>query len=296
MKIGNLRIGHRPHLAERYEYLKGRSYDHFKVRPLSTTIGGEIQDAQLARLDAGGIADVRQALLDFRVLFFRDQELTIQEHKAFAENFGPIEEHPFIPSKDGHPDVTRFEKGPKMIGVENQWHSDVSWREVPSFGSVLRAVEVPDVGGDTLFADMVAAYECLDDAMKARLDGLYAIHDFASSFGLLLSAEEREEKRKEFPPARHPVVRTNPDTGERCLYVNAIFTSHIEGMERAESDALLQELYAEAHIPEIQVRFRWEKDSVAFWDNRMVQHYAANDYWPRRRVMERVTIIGERPI
>jgi taurine dioxygenase len=132
--------------------------------------------------------------------------------------------------------------------------------------------------------------------MKARLDGLYAIHDFASSFGLLLSAEEREEKRKEFPPARHPVVRTNPDTGERCLYVNAIFTSHIEGMERAESDALLQELYAEAHIPEIQVRFRWEKDSVAFWDNRMVQHYAANDYWPRRRVMERVTIIGERPI
>jgi taurine dioxygenase len=296
MMIGKLRVGSRPHLAERYEFLKGRSYDHFKVRPLSTTIGGEVQGAQLARLDAKGIADVRQALLDYRVLFFRDQELTIQEHKAFAEQFGPIEEHPFIPSKDGHPDVIRFEKGPELIGVENQWHSDVSWREVPSFGSVLRAVEVPDVGGDTLFADMVAAYECLSDEMKARLEGLTAVHDFANSFGLALSAEDREAKRKEFPPARHPVVRTSPDTGERCLYVNSIFTSHIEGMEREESDALLEELYAEAQFPEIQVRFQWEKDSVAFWDNRMVQHYAANDYWPRRRVMERVTIIGDRPI
>ncbi len=296
MKLGMSRMGKRPHLAERYEYLSTRSYDHFKVRPLSTTIGGEVEGAQLARLDAAGIADVRRALLDFRVLFFRDQELTIQEHKAFAERFGPIEEHPFIPSKDGHPDVIRFEKGPDQIGYENQWHSDVSWREVPSFGSVLRAVEVPEVGGDTLFADMVAAYACLSDETKRRIEGRHAIHDFVHSFGLALAPEERERRRQEFPPARHPVVRTNPDTGERCLYVNAIFTSHIEGMERAESDALLAELCAEAHVPEIQVRFRWEKDSVAFWDNRMVQHYAVNDYWPRRRVMERVTIIGERPV
>lgn len=296
MKIGTIRVGKRPYLAERYAYLSGRTYDHFKVRPLAPTIGAEVEGVQLARLDAAGIADVRRALLDFRVVFFREQELTIQEHKAFAERFGEIEEHPFIPSKNGHPDVIRFEKGPELVGVENQWHSDVSWREVPSFGSVLRAVEVPAVGGDTLFADMVAAYECLSDRMKERLEGLVAVHDFVNSFGLALSSEEREKRREEFPPARHPVVRTSPDTGERCLYVNAIFTSHIEGMERAESDALLAELYAEAHVPEYQVRFRWEKDSVAFWDNRMVQHYAANDYWPRGRVMERVTIIGERPI
>jgi taurine dioxygenase len=289
-------MGPRPYLAQRDEYLSARSYDHIKVRRLGYSIGAIIEDVQLARIDDDALADVRQALLDHRVIFFRNQDLTIEQHRVFAERFGEIEEHPFLPSKDGNPDVIRFEKDTDQAGYENQWHSDVSWREVPSFGSVLRAVEVPDRGGDTLFADMIAAYECLDDEMKARLEGLIAVHDFVNSFGLMLSDDEREQQRVKYPPARHPVVRTSPDTGERCLYVNAIFTSHIEGMDRDDSDALLEELCAEARTPEIQVRFEWEKDSVAFWDNRMVQHYAANDYWPKRRVMERVTVIGERPV
>ncbi len=293
--LSRLKVGPRPYLANRFEELESIHFDTFKVKRLGVTLGAEIEGVQLARLDDATLEDVRRALLAFKVVFFRDQDLTIEQHKAFAQRFGEIEEHPFLPSKDGNADVIRFEKSDEVAGYENQWHSDVSWREVPSLGSVLRAVEVPDVGGDTLFCDMVAAYECLDDETKERIDDLVCVHDFMNSFGMLLSEEEREKRRAEFPPARHPLVRTCPETGEKCLYVNAIFTSHIEGMAPDESEALLSDLVREATYPEYQVRFKWEKDSVAFWDNRVTQHYAVNDYWPRRRVMERVTIIGERP-
>lgn len=295
MLINKVKVGPRPYLAERHAHLESLSFDRIKVRRMGACLGGLVEGVQLAQLDDETFDDLRRALMEYRVLFFRDQDLSIEQHRVFAERFGEIEDHPFLPAKDGNPDVIRFEKGADTAGYENQWHSDVSWREVPSLGSVLRAVEVPEVGGDTLFADMVAAYECLSDEMKERIDGLTAVHDFINSFGALLTEDEREERRQEFPPARHPLVRTNPDTGEKCLYANAIFTSHVEGMEREESDALLRDLCLEAWYPEIQVRFTWENDSVAFWDNRVTQHYAVNDYWPRRRVMERVTIIGERP-
>jgi len=209
--------------------------------------------------------------------------------------FGELEEHPFLPATEGHGHVIRFEKGADVAGVENVWHSDVSWREAPSLGSVLRCVETPSAGGDTLFADMVAAYEGLPDAVKQRIEGLRAVHDFTRSFGLGLPPEELAERRRQFPPVEHPVVRTHPVTGCRILYVNAIFTSHITGLEREESDRLLDLLFRQAAVPEYQCRLRWEKDAVAFWDNRAVQHYAASDYWPERRVMERVTIVGDRP-
>jgi taurine dioxygenase len=163
-------------------------------------------------------------------------------------------------------------------------------------GSVLRAIEVPATGGDTLFSDMVAAYEGLPDALREQLDGMKAVHDFTFSFGLGLDDKERAEKQKEFPPVEHPLVRTHPATGKKALYCCRVFTSHIVGMEREESDALLDRLYSEATVPEYQCRFHWEKDSVAFWDNRVVQHYASNDYWPQRRVMERAAIVGERPV
>jgi len=293
--LSRVKVGPRPYLAQRFDELEATSFDKFKVTRMGVSIGAVIEGVQLGRLDDDTVDDIRRALMAYKVVFFRDQDLTIDQHKDFARRFGEIEEHPFLSPKDGHPDVIRFEKSQDVAGYENQWHSDVSWREVPSLGSVLRAVEVPAVGGDTLFADMVAAYECLSDDMKERIDGLVAVHDFVNSFGMLLSEEEREQKRAEYPAARHPLVRTNPDTGEKCLYVNAIFTSHIEGMAAEESEALLAELVREAHSPEYQVRFKWQNDSVAFWDNRVTQHYAANDYWPRRRVMERVTIIGERP-
>jgi taurine dioxygenase len=230
------------------------------------------------------------------VIFFRDQDVSSEQHMAFAKRFGELEEHPFIPSDAPDMEVIRFDKDDKIAGVENLWHSDVSWRAIPSFGSILRAHVVPDVGGDTLFADMVAAYECLDEETKALIEGKRAVNDFTQSFGMMLSPEELIEQQKKFPAVDHPLVRTSPDTGERSLYANAVFTSHILGMDREESDALLARLFLEASVPEYQCRFRWQPHSIAFWDNRVVQHYAANDYWPQHRQMDRVTIIGDRPV
>jgi len=291
----HVRPGPRPALDARSRELDALRFERIRPRRVGATIGAEVEGVDLAKVDDATFQELRRALLAYRVLFFRDQDITVAQHRAFAERFGPLEDHPFIPSKDGNPDVIRFQKSEDVVGVENIWHSDVSWRQVPSLGSVLRAVEVPPIGGDTLFSDMVAAYECLDDGWKRRIEGLKAVHDFVQSFGLALPPEELEEKRREFPPALHPVVRTNPETGSKSLYVNPIFTSHIEGVSPEESEEILDFLYAQAWVPEYQARFHWEKDSVAFWDNRQVQHYAANDYWPHARVMERITIIGERP-
>ena len=228
-------------------------------------------------------------------MFFRDQQIDAQQQIAFGRRFGDLEEHPFLAATE-HDEVVRFEKSEEVGGYENLWHSDVSWREVPALGSVLRAIEVPEVGGDTLFTDMIAAYEGLDDEIRERIDGLTASHDFSHSFGRAMSSEELAEKQKEFPAVSHPVVRTHPETGRKILYVNSIFTAHIEGVAEEESTYLLELLGRQAMVPEYQCRFRWQNDSVAFWDNRAVQHYAASDYWPHRRVMERIAIIGDRPV
>jgi taurine dioxygenase len=202
--------------------------------------------------------------------------------------------HPFLPAGEV-PEVVRFDKGPNESGYENIWHSDVSWRLEPSLGSVLRCITPAQRGGDTLWADMYMAYQCLDDETKQRIESLRAVHDFTASFGLGMDADKLSEMREKYPPAEHPIVRTHPRTGRRLLYVNEVFTTHIVGLEADESAALLAHLSAQARIPEYQCRFRWEADSVAFWDNRCTQHYAVSDYAPQRRVMERATIIGDRP-
>lgn len=289
------RLGPRDFLHKQQEALERVPYERISLRPLSPTIGAEIEGVDLGSLDDDSFAEIERAHLDYKVIFFRNQDITTEQHLAFARRFGDLEEHPFLAAKQGYDKIVRFAKSDAVKGVENIWHSDVSWREVPSLGSVLRALEVPRIGGDTLFSDMIAAYEGLDDALKSQLEGLRAVNDFTHSFGLAMKPEELAEKRKQFPPAEHPVVRTHPVTGRKSLYVNAIFTSHIVGMDPEQSDRLLELLYAQAAIPEYQCRFRWEKNSVAFWDNRSVQHYAASDYWPQPRVMERVTIIGDRP-
>jgi len=175
------------------------------------------------------------------------------------------------------------------------WHSDVSWREVPSLGSVLRALEVPPFGGDTLWCDMYAAYEGLPATIRDRIDGLDAVHDFSTSFGALMEPDALAEMQQRYPAVRHPIVRTHPDTGRKLLYVNAIFTTHIPDLDPEEGDALLERLFAQARVPEYQCRFHWEAGSLAFWDNRSTQHYACSDYYPSVRVMERATIIGDRP-
>jgi taurine dioxygenase len=292
----SLRPGPRPHLRRESERLAALRFERIDVRPCSPTIGAEIRGVQLARLDDATFEEVRRAWLEYKVIFLREQQCDADEQMAFAGRFGELEIHPFLPANASHDEIIRFEKGEDTAGYENLWHSDVSWREVPSLGSVLRCIEAPPRGGDTLFADMIAAYEGLPDEVRGRIDGAVAVHDFMHSFGLAMDDAQREEKRKQFPPARHPVVRTHPETGRKILYVNPIFTSHIEGMTRDESDALLDFLYRQATVPEYQCRFHWEPGSVAFWDNRAVQHYASNDYWPERRVMERVTVIGERPV
>jgi taurine dioxygenase len=271
-----------------------------EVRPLTPTIGAEIFGVDLRRpLDAGTLKDMRAALLDWKVLFFRDQDITTEQHLDFARNFGALEVHPFAPQKPGYPEVLAITHDRERPGKENTWHSDVTWRLEPSLGSILRSLEIPAVGGDTLFADMYAAYDGLSDEVKARIEGRTAIHDFAHfRVGLRKrgkSEAEIEEYNKAYPPAEHPVVRTHPETGRKGIYVNAAFTQYIVGMERAESDALLKHLYAQAAIPEYQCRFRWGVNSIAFWDNRASQHYAVSDYWPAVRRMERVTIIGDKP-
>ena len=270
------------------------------LSPLTPTIGAEVSGVDLTRpLDTPTVGAIRQALLDWKVLFFRDQDLTTEEHLAFARQFGELEVHPFAPHKPHHPEVLAITHDKDNKGRENTWHSDVTWRLEPSLGSVLRAVEVPLVGGDTLFADMYAAYDGLSDEVKARIEGAVAIHDFAHFRAAMRrrgkTEAEIEAMNQLYPMVEHPVVRTHPETGRKAIYVNAAFTQSIVGMERAESDALLAHLYAQAAIPEYQCRFRWEPNAIAFWDNRASQHYAASDYWPAVRRMERVTIIGDRP-
>lgn len=287
-------VGPRPHLDARRAEYRSRSYQHIDLMPLNSTIGAEIRNVQLADLNEAEFAEIEQAFYDYKVVFFRDQELSQEQHLEFASRFGELEAHPFLPA-GANEAVVRFEKSEDVKGYENQWHTDVSWRARPALGSVLRAIEVPSYGGDTLFADMAAAYEGLPEDLRERIDDLHAVHDFMFAFGLALPDDEREKKRAEFPPARHPLVRTHPVTGTRSIYACRVFTSHIEGISRQDSDALLNRLYDEALVPEYQCRFKWEANSVAFWDNRVVQHYASNDYWPQRRVMERAAITGERP-
>jgi len=270
-------------------------FTRFQTQKLTPTIGAEIHGVDLSEdLDEAVVRDLRSALLEHKVIFFRNQSITPAQHIRFARRFGPLEIHPATPKDQPNPEVLRIAHGPTSRGRENAWHSDVTWRPEPSLGSILRAVEIPPVGGDTLFCDMYAAYDSLSPAMKAWVCELSAVHDIARVFAGRLG-EDAASLHKTFPPQTHPVVRTHPETGRRALYVNTAFTARIEGLSPKESDWLLAHLYSQAAAPEHQCRFRWATDSIAFWDNRASQHYAASDYFPAVRIMERVTIAGDRP-
>ena len=282
------------------QLVRSLEIEDLTILPMTPTIGAEVEGIDLSRpLDASTVSALRRALLDWKVLFFRDQDITTDQHLAFARNFGDLEVHPFAPQKPGYPEVLAITHDANSRGKENTWHSDVTWRLEPSLGSILRALEIPPVGGDTLFADMYAAYDGLKDEVKARLEGRVAVHDFVNfRKGMRkrgVSEEEIAAFDRQYPKVEHPVIRTHPETGRKAIYVNAGFTQHIVGMEKAESDALLTHLYAQAAIPEYQCRFRWTPNAIAFWDNRASQHYAASDYFPAVRRMERVTVVGDRP-
>jgi len=273
----------------------------FVISPLTPRIGAEIDGVDLRRPISDDLCGtIRQALLDHKVLFFRNQDITTEQHLDFARRFGALEVHPFAPQKPGYPEILAITHDRDHPGRENTWHSDVTWRQEPSLGSILRSLEIPPMGGDTLFADMAAAYDELPDDVKEKIEGKRAMHDFENfRRGMRkkgASEAEIEAFNQKYPAPEHPIVRTHPETGKRAIYVNAAFTKYIVGMDKAESDALLSYLYARAAIPEYQCRFRWSVNALAFWDNRASQHYAVSDYWPQVRRMERATIIGDKPV
>lgn len=279
-----------------------RPYTLFGVHPVAPTIGAEIDGVDLAAPMGDELrAELHRALLEWKVLFFRDQDITRGQQRAFAARWGDLEQHPFykhvVPDESpADADVVTLAKSESSPGVENEWHQDITWHERPSFGAVLRAVEVPAVGGDTLWADGAAAYDDLPETLRAEIDPLMAVHDWRYSFGLGMDSAVVAELAPRFPPVEHPVVRVHPETGRRTLFVNAIFTQHIVGRDAAASDTLLERLFAQFRRPEHQCRFRWSAGSVAFWDNRAAAHYAASDYHPQRRVMDRISIAGDRPV
>jgi taurine dioxygenase len=278
-----------------------------KVEPLTCAIGAELSNVDLgaASRDADLVAEVRALLLKYRVLFFRDQDITRAEHVAFARHFGELEDHPVAGSDPEHPGLVRIYKSPDQPNdrYENSWHTDATWREKPPFGCVLRCIECPPVGGDTMWANMVLAYDRLPEHVKTQIAGLRARHSIEASFGAAMPADKRLALHAQFPDAEHPVVRTHPETGEKVLFVNA-FTTHFSNFHTADNvrvgqdyshggSDLLRYLISQAFIPEYQVRFRWRPNSVAMWDNRSTQHYAVMDYPPCHRKMERAGIIGD---
>jgi alpha-ketoglutarate-dependent taurine dioxygenase len=280
-----------------------------RVEQLTCAIGAELVGVNLADAvhDDGLFAGIRAALLKHRVLFLRDQDITRAEHVAFARRFGELEDHPVAGSDPEHPGLVRIYKSPEQPNdrYENAWHTDATWREAPPFGCVLRCVECPPVGGDTMWANMVLAYENLPEHVKHQIADLRARHSIEASFGAAMPHDKRLALKARFPDAEHPVVRTHPDTDEKVLFVNA-FTTHFTNYHTPErvrfgqdanpgASLLLNYLVSQAYLPEYQVRWRWTRNSVAIWDNRCTQHYAVMDYPPCVRKMERAGIIGDTP-
>ncbi|BDD93735.1 taurine dioxygenase [Pandoraea sp. NE5] len=280
-----------------------------QIEQLTYSIGAELTGVKLADAvhDDGLFDEIRTALVKHRVLFLRGQDFTRAEHVAFARRFGDLEDHPVAGSDPEHSGLVRIYKSPEQPNdrYENAWHTDATWRNAPPFGCVLRCVECPPFGGDTMWANMVLAYEKLPDDIKLQIADLRARHSIEASFGAAMPIEKRLELKARFPDAEHPVVRIHPDTGEKILFVNA-FTTHFTNYHTAArvrfgQDAnpgaaqLLSYLISQAYIPEFQVRWRWQPNSVAIWDNRSTQHYAVMDYPPSHRKMERAGIIGDIP-
>jgi len=271
------------------------AYQTIEVTKLTPHIGAEIGGVDLSRpLGNQQFQEVHDALMDNLVIFFRDQHLTHDQHKDFGRLFGNLAIHPASPhAPEGHPEILTIhaDENSKHVAGE-EWHSDVSCDDTPPMGSILYLTEIPPTGGDTLFASMYAAYEALSPPIKQLIEGLTATHDGEpvdrGRFGYAAGD-------KGFPRAEHPVVRTHPVTGRKALFVNGNFTTRINGLSKLESDALLAMLCRHAETLEFQCRFRWQPNSVAFWDNRCVQHHAMWDYFPRRRHGFRVTIEGDKP-
>jgi taurine dioxygenase len=280
-----------------------------KVIPLTCALGAELQGVSLAEASRNDdlAGHIKALLLQYKVLFARDQEMSDAEHAAFARKFGDLEDHPLTSSVKGEPGIIHIWKSPDNPPerYENCWHSDATWRECPPMGAVLRCVECPPVGGDTMWANMELAYERLPDHVKETIADLRARHSMEALFMAARPIDERLAMKARFPDPEHPVVRTHPETGKKSLFTSAFITHftnfHTAGRVRVGHDwhpgasNLLQYLISQSSIPEYQLRWRWSPNAVAIWDNRCTQHYAVMDYPPCHRKMNRATIVGDRP-
>lgn len=276
-------------------------FKSISVRPLGRAIGAEIGDVDVANLTDDQFAEIRAASDQYGVIFFRDQELTPEQHIAFAKRWGEINLNRFFTPVDGYPEIAEVRKEPdQKMNIGNLWHTDHSYDQVPAFGSILYAKEVPEVGGDTIFAGMAAAYEALSDGLKETLSSLNACHSSRHVFGENKSRISQVGDLKErignpelaTQDSVHPIVLTHPRTGRKGLYVNPQFTTHIEGWTVDESEPFLNMLYQHAMHPEFHCRFNWTKGAIAIWDNLATWHQAVNDYHGSRRLMHRITIEG----
>jgi taurine dioxygenase len=289
--------------------VRAGSMGSIKAERLTCNIGAELSNVSLADAarDDGLFAEIKALLLAHKVLFLRDQDISRADHVAFAQRFGELEDHPVVGSDPEHPGLVRIYKDldSPPEHYENGYHCDATWRDAPPMGAVLRCVECPEVGGDTIWVNMVKAYEDLPDEVKARIESLRARHSIEYTFGAAMPMEQRHALKARFPDSEHPVVRTHPETGEKVLFVSGFATHFVNFHTPANvrygqdfspgASNLLNYLIGRAAIPEYQVRWRWTPNSFAIWDNRATQHYAVQDYWPAIRKMERAGIVGDRP-
>ena len=276
------------------------NYSHIRVEPISAHVGAEISEIDLTQpIPDAAFGEIRRAFGDYGVVFFRGQQLTPAQHVGFAERFAPIDINRFFAAVPGHPMIAEVRKEPEQTrNIGGGWHTDHSYDREPALGSMLYAREVPQTGGDTLFAGMYAAYDALSDGLKQMLEGLRACHSNRHVFGPEAMARRGDlngrlgNSELATQDAVHPVVIRHPETGRKALYVNPGFTLRFEGWTDDESRPLLQYLYQHAVRPEFTCRFHWRAGSVALWDNRSTWHFAVNDYQGERRLLHRVTIQG----
>jgi taurine dioxygenase len=272
----------------------------FQVERLAVKLGAEISGIDLREpLPPATLRAFEAALVEHKIVMLREQHLTTAQHVALSRQFGDLEVHPMRPQGD-FPEILVLDnhKDNPVLSTD-VWHSDTTFRKTPTKYTILRCQIMPKLGGDTLWADMEAAYEGLGSSFKTLVEGMRAVHDFQNFRVLFKNTDEDRAKLRKmedlFPNPSHPVVRTHPVTGRKSIYVNPQFTLRIEGLKPAESRAILDVLFAQAQVPEYQFRLRWAPGTIVFWDNRSTQHYAANDYYPERRRMERTAVIGDVP-
>ncbi|MBT6305207.1 MAG: taurine dioxygenase [Rhodospirillaceae bacterium] len=270
-----------------------------EIIPITPLIGAEIKNIDLKNnLTEVNVKQIRSAFLNHSVLFFRNQNLSIEEQKVFGKYFGDLHIHPARDRNgiEGHPEILYINAGPNTSRVNgDDWHSDVSCDQEPPMGSILRIFEAPNNGGDTLFASMYAAYDALSEPMKRFLDPLTAVHDGGPNYIDRAKRAGIYKPDKVFPANSHPIIRTHPETGKKAIYVNKIFTQTIDSISKDESKAILEFLFQHIAKPAFQCRFKWEENSIAFWDNRCALHHAMWDYYPEVRRGYRVTIKGDKP-